>query len=166
MDKMDIPVERPGAGLLIQTMRFGAAEAVEVAPAHLYTFPEALPGLPESHRYALIADAAYAPLCWLQSLDEAVVCLPAIGPGAIALDDYLAQVGRATGLSMEDVAARVLLVTRHDAASGRFVANMLAPIVLDPATGTGAQIVLEGHTYPLRQPLEWQAETRTFSISC
>lgn len=164
---MQSAAERPtGAHLTIQTMRFGAAEAVTVVAAQLYTFPEALPGLPESHRYALIVDAAYAPLQWLQSLDEAAVCLPAIAPRAVALDGYMARIGQATGLRPEEVAARVLLVARYESAAQRFVVNLLAPIVLDPSAGTGVQIVLEGQSYPLRQPLRWQAESRTFSVSC
>jgi flagellar assembly factor FliW len=146
----------------ITTMRFGAPESVSVSTADLYAFPEALPGLPDSHRYALVRDDAYAPLCWLQSLDEGPVCLPLLPLDALAVDGYATDVAEALGA---DAARDVLLVTRFDDAAGAFAVNMLAPIALDDAVATGCQIVLDGlqRSYSLRQHVAWAATTRTFS---
>ena len=124
------------AELRIATMRFGALESVFVSASDLYAFPEALPGLPDSHRYALVRDDAYAPLCWLQSLDEGPVCLPLLPLAALVVDDYAADVAEAIGA---DAARDALLVTRFDDAAGAFAVNMLAPIALDDAIATGRQ---------------------------
>lgn len=150
---------------MIETSRFGVSEQVTVAVADLYTFAEAMPGLPDSHRFALIRDEAYAPLRWLQSLDEEVICLPVLALDALEADDVIGGVAAALGLDA-DAGQRALLVTHFDAAGGSFVINLLAPLVLDAASATGRQVILEGQSYPLRQPLAWHAETRTFSRVC
>lgn len=163
--------------LTLQTMRFGAPEEVAVDPSRLYTFPEALPGLPESHRYALVEDDAYAPLCWLQSLDEGPVCLPVVAHTVLDLDGYAAQVvsmldeeGMASAASAASVSAvggtRVMLVTRFDEDAGLFAVNPLAPILLDGDTATGRQVVLDGQDYPLRQHVRWDATSGRFVPVC
>lgn len=155
-----------GAQLTIPTTRFGTLETAPLNAANLFTFPEALPGLPDSHRFGLIEDPAYVPLCWLQSLDEPQVCLPVVPLGALSLGDYAAQAGCALGLDDAVAAVQVMLVTRYDGQTQGFVANMLAPIMLDPETGMGRQVVLEGHSYPLRQTLQWDPGQRTFGLPC
>src|SRR5437588_761775 len=137
--------------LAITTVRFGTPDQIMVSPACLYTFPDALPGLPDSHRFALIVEEELAPLCWLQSLDEVTVCLPLIPLTTIALQGYGDEVARAAGETGDEaIAERVLLVTRFDAATQAFVINQLAPVLLDPRTATGRQLILDGQRYPLR----------------
>lgn len=155
-----------GTPLLISTTRFGAVEEASVRPSSLYTFPEALPGLPGSHRFALIEDRSYVPMCWLQSLDEQAVCLPLVPLAGTSLDHYAAVVGDAVGLQQPEAGTRILLVTRYDHQTESFVANLLAPIVLDPDTGTARQIVLDGQPYALRQTLQWDPQRRTFGLPC
>lgn len=157
----------PCSSLTIWTVRFGAPEQVTVGAANLYTFPEALPGLPESRRFALIAEDAYAPLRWLQSLDEAVICLPVLGPEALALDGYDARLAAALGAAVSaEAPARVLLITQYDAAAQSFAVNLLAPIVLDDHVATGKQVILEAGSYPLRQHITWDDVTRGFRLAC
>lgn len=144
-------------------MRFGAPESVTVEPSSLYAFPDALPGLPESHRFALIQDEAYAPLCWLQSLDEEPVCLPLLPLDAVAVEGYAAAAERTLG---DHEGQSVLLVTRFDDEKGSFAVNLLAPVVLDTRAATGWQAILDGQAYPLRQYIAWDGETRTFRPLC
>lgn len=155
--------ENTGAGgLTVTTVRFGAPEEVTVRPSDLYAFPEALPGLPDSHRYALIVDNAYAPLRWLQSLDETAVCLPLLELAALRLAGYAERVAATLG----DDALEALLVLRLDPEAGLFSANLLAPIVLDPRGATGTQIVLDGGDYAIRQHIVWDAAARRFDVPC
>lgn len=156
------------AGITITTSRFGTPEAIMVVPAALYSFPEAMPGLEESHRFALIDEAATAPFRWLQSLDEVRQCLPLLGLDVLPLAAYAARVAAALGEGDEvAVAAHILLICRFDHQTERFVANLVAPIVLDPRTATGRQVILEGQDLPLpgtlRVPLLWDAAARAFA---
>ena len=162
----DIAGRARGTQLPIPTTRFGTIEEASVDSSNLYTFPEALPGLPGSHRYALIEDSSYDPMCWLQSLEEPLVCLPVVPLAGTSLDQYAAIAARASGLQLAEVGACILLITRYDNHAQSFVANLLAPIVLEPATGTGRQIVLDGQQYQLRQALQWNAQQRSFGLPC
>ena len=45
-----------------------------------------------------------------------------------------------------------VLVVAHPAADGASV-NLLAPVVVNRATGAAAQVILEGQDYPVRAPL-------------
>ena len=155
-----------GAQVVIPTLRFGTPAQVGVSASSLYTFLEALPGLPDSRRFALISDDAFAPLRWLQSLDEVEICLPLLDLDLLSIPGYAAAVAQTVGLEEVAPAGRILLVTRYDGPTERFVTNLLAPILLDAQSGTGRQIILEGHSYALRQPLQWQPATRTFSLPC
>lgn len=154
----------------IQTRRFGASEEVTVSASNLYAFPEAVPGLPDSHRYALVKDEAYGPLHWLQSLDDAAVCLPVLAVAALDVPGYAASVTRLLGDAGDAGDAgdgaegtRVLVVTRFDEAAGSFAVNLLAPIVLDARSATGRQVILEGQPHPIRQHIVWDAAAQVFT---
>ena len=160
----------PACELTIWTVRFGAPEQVRVGAHSLYTFPEALPGLPQSHRFALIAEEAHAPLRWLQSLDESLICLPALGLEALApaplLHGYADQVGAADGALGDVARGGILLVTQFDARARRLAVNLAAPLVLDGPSATGRQVILERQSYPLRQHIEWDATAGEFRLLC
>lgn len=160
---MSLPTTTLLSDLTIWTVRFGAPEQVLVGARSLYTFPEALPGLPESHRFALIADEAHAPLRWLQSLDESIICLPALGLEALALDGYADHVAAVSGVLGATARGNILLVTQFDARAGRFAVNLAAPIVLDRQSATGRQVILDRHSYPLRQAIVWDAMAGEFN---
>jgi flagellar assembly factor FliW len=164
---MSLPVftgEPPAAGLTIVTSRFGAAEQVVVPPSALFTFPEALPGLPDSRRFVLIGDEASAPLFWLQSLEEGAVCLPLVDLNGLQAEGYTDHIRQAIG---DDAAvSNVFVVARFDPANDGFLVNLLAPVVLDRQSGTGRQIILEGQNFPLRRAVRWDASTRMFIASC
>lgn len=169
------PNDAPFASLTVWTVRLGAPEQVVVSTSSLYTFTEAPPGLPESRRFALISDAMYAPLQWLQSLDEWEICLPVLPVAVVELDGYATDVAAAIGGGDDmDERAPIMLVTHLGESS--FSVNLLAPIVLDMRTATGRQLILEGRpryvgiadgaSYPLRQQIAWNPLTGTFRPSC
>ncbi|HEY8285520.1 MAG TPA: flagellar assembly protein FliW [Chloroflexota bacterium] len=155
--------QAPTEGLVIATVRFGAVEQVVVAPSALFSFPEALPGLPESHRYALIGDESSAPLFWLQSLEDQAACLPVVESASLVVSGYAEHVGQSLGADHDE---RVFVVARFDPEANSFVVNLLAPVILDQRAGTGRQIVLDGQGYPLRQAVRWDAAARNFTVPC
>jgi flagellar assembly factor FliW len=164
---MVLPVfagEPPTAGLTIVTSRFGAAEQVVVPPSALFTFPEALPGLPDSRRFVLIGDKDSAPLFWLQSLEEGAVCLPLVDVRGLQVEGYAASVHQAIGVEHET--SYVFVVARFDPETGGFLVNLLAPVVLDQHDCLGRQIILEGQNFPLRRAVSWDPSIRMFIASC
>lgn len=170
-----LPTEIPCASLTVWTVRLGAPEQMVVPSSSLYTFVEAPPGLPDSRRFALISDAAYAPLQWLQSLDEWEICLPVLPVEVVELDGYAVDVAAAIGDGETLNHARILLVTHLGESS--FSVNLLAPIVLDTRGATGQQLILEGRPryagavsngagYALRQQIVWDPSSGTFRPPC
>ncbi len=152
--------------IAVTTVGFGAPEVVRVPAGNLYTFPEALPGLEDSHRYALVSKPDAAPFQWLQSLDEGPVCLPVLRLDAVELGDYALAVADVVGAGEESLRDNVLIVTRFDPVQATFLVNLLAPIVLDDRQGTGRQIIIDGRGYALRQPVRWDAGARQFRLPC
>lgn len=67
-------------------------------------------------------------------------------------DEARAAIGLAAG------EAPVLLAIVNPSADGAITANLLAPIVVDPATGVAAQIVLDDDRWPLRATLGTESD--------
>lgn len=61
-------------------------------------------------------------------------------------DDQAAELG------LESPEQAMLLVVAHPGRDGVSV-NLLAPVVVNRATGAAAQVILEGQDYPVRVPL-------------
>lgn len=113
--------------------------------------PLGMAGLRRFHLTAL-DDTGY--LFALRSVDDPAVRLFVVPPGAYfphydpALD---ATVLESLGLRRAD--AVLLVVVRPGTDGEAPTANLLAPVVVDPTTGTAAQVVLDSDEWPLRARL-------------
>jgi len=136
----------------VQTSRFGQIETIEVPDEAILEFPHGLPGFESQKSFALIEDAAYLPLLWLQALGDPSVQFVAIDP-ALILPDYRVDV---TDLDVEclelneDGAAELfcILVTQGDPRATTM--NLKAPLVINRQARRGKQVILTDERYPLR----------------
>lgn len=120
------------------------------------TFPQGLVGLAEWQRFSMWQPAA-APLFWLLQLeDQAETCFVLMDPQALWPDyqvqlseDDLATLGAA---SPDDV--EVYCTTRLDEDGRRMTANLLGPILVNPANGLAVQTVLYDTPYTTSEPVE------------
>lgn len=104
-------------------------------------------GLPRLRRFALERGGdATAPFHLLVNLDGTGACLVVCDAAAV-WPDYAAEVRAVAGV---DAASRVLTIVN---ARGSLTTNLLAPLVVDPTTGSARQLVLEGSAWALRHPL-------------
>lgn len=118
------------------------------------TFPTGLVGLPELRRFELTLPSREGPLGWLQSLEE-----PAIG-FAVA-DPFWFKPGYEVHLSEAEVQRLglggdpplVLVIVRIPEDPAAMTANLVGPLLINPATGAGCQVVLEDTSYNLRESL-------------
>jgi len=112
---------------------------VSTAPDTIRTVA-ALPGLPGHLEYTLDGLDDEGILYALRSLADPAVRLFVVRPEARA------------ALELGDDLDPLLLVVVHPGAQdGPTTANLLAPVMVNPATGAAAQVVLDG--WPLRAPL-------------
>ena len=140
--------------MLVQTGRFGPVEQVDVPAGQLYEFFPGLGGFEEHHTYALITDAD-SPVEWLQSTADPNVVFALLEP-FLFQPDYAFEMADADAAALgiqrpEDAVVRTILTLRDSASE--ITANLLAPIVLNPRTRLGRQIVLQDGELPLRFPV-------------
>jgi flagellar assembly factor FliW len=150
--------------LTVTTVSSGEREDLRVPVSSLFSFPDALPGLPDSHRYALIERPDGEPFRWLQSLDEPLVCLPLLAGSSLVLAGYISAVAEAVAVEDVSLADRLMLVARFDESTGSFLVNLVAPILLDCDAGLGRQLILDRQGYALRQIIAWDPEAGVFRL--
>ena len=112
-----------------------------------------LPGLPGHQDYSLDGLDDDGILYAMRSLADPAVRLFVVRPEAF-FDGYTPAVDAETreALALGDDEDPLLLVVVHPASEAHpATANLLAPVMVNPATGSAAQVVLDG--WPLRAPL-------------
>jgi flagellar assembly factor FliW len=128
----------------------------DVAPRDIVAFPNGLPGFERSRSFVLLSPAEdLAPFRCLQAID---------GPAAsfVVVDPRLVLAGYRTKLSLADLSRLsateettllwLAIVTLGTADVAPHV-NLRAPIVINPATMVGYQLMPSNSLYPLRHPL-------------
>jgi flagellar assembly factor FliW len=124
--------------------------------ATLVVLTEALPGFPGHRDYALVAADRDGLVCWLQSIDPDGPRFLAV-PAAPYFPDYRpvlpGPVRQELGLGGPDDAAIYCLVTVPGGDVSAATANLRAPVVVNPASGLGRQVVLADGGHPIRRPL-------------
>jgi flagellar assembly factor FliW len=130
---------------VLQTKYFGL---IEYREEEIVQFPSGLPGFEEESHFLMLEPPADAPLVFLQSVRVPALCflaLPmlAVDPDyqlAVAGED-LATLGLATGRqprSSGEVRCYTLIVV---GGNGQISANLLAPLLINPANGRGVQAI-------------------------
>jgi flagellar assembly factor FliW len=125
---------------------------MSAAPTHVHPVAP-LPGLPEHLEYTLDGLDDEGILYALRSLADPAVRLFVVRPEAF-FDGYTPGVDAETrhALSLGDDDEPLLFVVVHPGDEGTpTTANLLAPVMVNRATGAAAQVVLDG--WPLRAPL-------------
>jgi flagellar assembly factor FliW len=137
--------------MLVTTTRFGELEHVEVSDDELFEIDPGLRGFEQHHRFARIVDDE-SPIEWLQSLDEPRLVFALLEP-FLFYPDYGFELpepdSEALGIVRPEDAIVRCVLTLHDGVE-ETTANMVAPLVLNQATGRGRQVVLQDANLPLR----------------
>jgi flagellar assembly factor FliW len=141
--------------------RFGT---VEVDESRTLTLPAGIIGFSVETRFALLEPPPGGMIAWLQSLRTPALAFPVIAASFFG-DDYprpalhvlgpRAQLGE----TADEWTALVVVASRR----GARIANLLAPIVINLATRTGAQVVLDANVYSAAAP--FQLEPRDVTVT-
>jgi flagellar assembly factor FliW len=120
------------------------------------TFPAGLPGLPaELTEFELVAVAEKSPFFFLQSLQDENTGFILMNPFAFFPNyefDLPEEDARALGIKAPEEAA-VFCIVNASRGLARATVNLLAPVVVNAATGTARQVVLVDGRYSIRHPL-------------
>jgi flagellar assembly factor FliW len=143
--------------LVFQTVHFGR---IDVDEDSMIEFPEGLPGFEARRRFALLQDPAYGPLVFLQSLELAGLCLPALPVGAVRSDYSLAVMPEdleKLGLPQDrqpvigrDVAALAIVCLPQGEPP---TANLLSPVLIHLKTRRALQAIRLDRLYTCSERL-------------
>jgi flagellar assembly factor FliW len=130
------------------------AEAAALQSPHTIRFAHGIPGFESCRSFVLMTTAGDGPLRYLTAVDGAHASFLVIDPRR-ALPDYRCELSEADRHQLAAGGSTVLLwlalVTVE--ADGTVVANLRAPIVINPERMVGQQVILQHTAYPLRHVL-------------
>jgi len=125
-----------------------ATAQVQTAEKTDLLIEEGIIGLSRARRFQIV-ETPGSDIRWLRCLDLDEVELPVVD--AAIVDDYRPALNPRvkTALGIEDERSVRLFVIANFA-SGGVTVNLRAPLVVNTATGVGAQVILEDKQLPLR----------------
>jgi flagellar assembly factor FliW len=112
-------------------------------------FPEGLVGCPDWQRFQLESDPATAPALILRCLDlEGLSFIVADPRALLPAYSFEVAVSDLAALEVADPGAlSPLVILNIQAEPFRITANLLGPLLINPATGRARQIVQSSHNY-------------------
>ncbi len=125
-------------------------------PTHpdVITFPKGIPGFEACRGFVLMAQEGDAGLQYLRSVEGPPASFLVMDPRQV-LDGYRCELsdGDRERLHATPDVALLWLVLVSVEADGAIVANLRAPVVVNPARMVGAQVIPHHCLYPLRHVL-------------
>ena len=134
----------------IETTRFGLVEVPEEVLIH---FKSGIIGFPRESKFALIPHGDSTLIAWLQSTTTPSLAFPVVSAHGLVVDypDVpLKPVGEKAGVSGEEHDFAVLAVLSAPRGQPATV-NLMAPLLINSVTRTGAQVFLEGSRFSTRE---------------
>lgn len=128
----------------------------DVRPQDVLTFPTGVPGFERCRRFVLLSSEDLAPLQCLQSIDGPQASFLVIDP-RLVLPAYRAVLSTVDcirlGVAPDASLLWLAIVTPGSDTDERPTVNLRAPIVINPQTMVGYQLMPSNSLYPLRHPL-------------
>jgi flagellar assembly factor FliW len=136
--------------MIVKSDRFGA---VEVDTADVLSFPTGIVGFPREHEFVLIRKTDSQVVGWLQSVHTSYLTLPVVSAHVlaprypdVAIEPFAERAG--LGTDVEELAILAVL----SAPPGQpATVNLMAPIIVNAVTRTGAQVLLDGTRFTTRE---------------
>ncbi|SRR6266567_546990 len=123
--------------------------------SHSLVFPDGLVGCQAWKNFVLLTDDKEdLPVAYLQSLDEPHIRLLVTNP-LLVENSYAAKLTEddRASIELEPTDQSVLYCTLTVDAQGNITANLLGPLVVNPRTRRGRQLVLTESSYSTRHPV-------------
>jgi len=133
----------------LKTTRFGE---LDVPEENILFFPEGIIGFENFKKYIIITKKENSPLRWLQSLDEPNLAFIIINPHLFK-PDYDPKIDKQDKemLKIKDITeTEVLTIVVVPDNPRDMVANLMAPILVNPKYCLGKQIIPKNTDYPTR----------------
>jgi len=136
-----------------KTTRFGA---IDVAEDLIITLPEGIIGFEDCTRFVVLHVDDKSPFRWLQSLDDGAVAFPVIEPWNFKAD-YSPSISDSDagrlGLTADSPKLVFAIVTVPRKNPRSMTANLLGPLVINPITRQGKQVIVTDEHYTTRHSI-------------
>lgn len=138
----------------LETRLFGT---IEVDVTKIINFNDGIIGFEELKQFMVMndADTEDAKILWLQSLDDGEVAMPVIDPliiktdyNPVVEDELFKNIGE-----IIDGEMLVLTTITVPADISMITTNLKAPIIINPVTMKGCQIIVDNDEYQVRYPI-------------
>lgn len=138
----------------LETRLFGT---IEVDVTKIINFNDGIIGFEELKQFMVMndADTEDAKILWLQSLDDGEVAMPVIDPliiktdyNPVVEDELFKNIGE-----IIDGEMLVLTTLTVPADISMITTNLKAPIIINPVTMKGCQIIVDNDEYQVRYPI-------------
>jgi flagellar assembly factor FliW len=143
--------------MIIKTSRFGD---IEIDENRVIQFNEGLIGFPEDKAYIIMEHKNDSPFMWLQSISSPELAFIIINPFQI-YPEYLKDISPEEENSLKpDNNETIMIFTIVTIPNGKpeeSTLNLMGPVVIDPATNNGKQVILANSGYSHRYPLTFKA---------
>lgn len=138
----------------VTTKNFGE---IEIADDKIIKFPAGIIGFPELTDFALVHDEEKGPgaIHWLQSMQEPAFAMPVMDPLTVS-EDYNPQVDDEILKPIGEIIPEELLVLVTVTVPSdltKMSVNLRGPFVINAATKTAVQVIIEGDDYPVKYPI-------------
>jgi len=113
------------------------------------TFTDGLPGFEECRHFVVMSSPTLEPFMCIQGLGEDAPSFLAIDP-RLVVDDYRCELGESDRTRLETPTGRPLLwlaIVSPDAGGAKV--NLRSPVVINPETMRGVQVLEGDQAYPL-----------------
>jgi flagellar assembly factor FliW len=126
----------------------------EITVSETVTFPNGIPGFESCRRWVVLAAETHTPLRRLHAVDGVDASFLALDPRHV-LEGYRCQLGEAdlARIGADTATPLLWLALVSVEPSGAVTANLRAPIVINPRTMMGQQVLPHDTLYPLRHVL-------------
>lgn len=136
--------------MTVQSDRFGP---IEVDQSDILCFPSGIIGFSKETEFILVRRRNSEMVGWLQSTTTSWLALPVVSAHVLAPrypDVAIEEVAERIGLGNDAEQLAVLVVMSAPVGQPATV-NLMAPIIVNAATRTGAQVLLEGTRFGTRE---------------
>ena len=127
----------------------------EVGATEIINFPSGMPGFEACRKFVLLSSAELGVFQCLRSIEGPAASFVVVDPRRV-LPSYRTALSQADlvrlGTSADAALLWLAIVTLEDA-TGQAHVNLRAPIVINPQTMVGYQLMPSNSLYPLRHPL-------------
>lgn len=140
--------------MTIQTRLFGE---IEIDVKKIINFSDGIIGFDNLKQFMIIHDSETenARILWLQSLDETSFAMPVIDP-LLVREDYNPTVEDELFKNIGEIVDDEMLVLTTltvPADIKGITTNLKAPVIINPVTMRGCQIIVDNEEYPVKYPI-------------